>query len=669
MKSGLKIALIILASIVVTVLVITVLAGPIVKWYVEKHSVELFHREATVEQVWIDVFSGSVWIKNFQVKEENRQEQFLKFNKLYVRLAWPKMLVKKVQVNRVALDGFEAHIVQNGIRFNFSDIIDFFVQNSKDDKETDSEPWAVDLRQISVINSKVLYDDILLGSHFDTRNINIDVPHLLLSGGVSQANISMEFANQGKMALQGGYDIQKGDLDAKLQLSNFQIADIQPYIESFMNVGKISGVANGTLKAKGSVKHIMQMVASGTLSVRNAVVTNIDQTPLGSFSDFSVQIAKADLGKMDFQLDDVSLKDLVFYFDLMPEGTTFSKIFKEETSSDLAENDTISASVSTNSSPNIHYLVRNLNVSNATLYYADHSISPKQQHYQISNLNISAKDLETDKQAPISLSAQLGNSGKLRCKASADPLDLTNASVDLSIENLDIKDFTPYSLYFLAYPIEDGLLSFNSNITISHNWLDSQNGLDIYKPKFGDKVKTITPKAAKIPMKAAMYIITDRKGHVKMDLPIKGDISSPEFSFSKIIWKTFVNLIVKVAASPIDFLAKVGRDQTFSSMQIPEENLTTLTIEQVHQLGEMAQVLKDNQEMTLKVKVGCVGVDSEIEAECEKANVLRQSAYKTISNYLFSNGIEHGRIVFDKENPPQSSSGILNVKFDLLFPE
>ena len=671
MKKGLKIALISLGSLVGLLLIVTLLAGPIVKWYAEKHSVELCHREATIGQVWINVFTGSVLIKDLQVQEEDPKDDFLKFDKLYVRLSLPKMLGQKVLIQRVKLQGLDTKIIQKGIRFNFSDIIELYTNKPKKEKKKESKPWDVDIRKISVKDSKVVYVDANMGSSFDTRNINIDVPRLYLKGDATNADISMDFSDKGKMVLKAAYDIQKGDFDGDLQLSQFQIKDIQPYLENFMNIGRMSGVANGHLKAKGCVKHITDLVASGSLSVKNAKIFNADNTPLGTFSNFTVDIAKVELGKKNFKINKVFLKDLVFHFDRYQGETTLTRLFKKKEETESTTN-TASESVSETSKSQempIKYLLKNLLVENGSVVYTDYAVAPQKQTFTVSGLKISSENMQNGHQSPITVVANLGNSGRLECQGHADVLDLHNADMDLSIENLDITEFTPYSLYYFAYPVTDGLLSFNTSLTIANNWLDSKNSLDIYKPAFGKKDKSLTPKAAKIPMKAAMYVITDRKGHVKMDLPVKGDVSSPDFSFKKVIWKTFVNLLVKVAASPIDFIANLGGNNVFKDMQFPADAPVKLSMEDTYQLNEIAAAMKEKEQTNLSIAVGCNmnsdGQEPNDAVELQK----RQQCYSTISNYLSGQGIPSSRISFDETKRPVVSADNLKVVFNLSVEE
>ncbi|MCQ2284461.1 MAG: DUF748 domain-containing protein [Bacteroidales bacterium] len=672
MKKGLKIVFITVGVIVGLLLLVSILAGPIVKWYAEKHSVELCHREATIGQVWINIFTGSVWIKDLKVQEENPKQDFLKFDELNVQVALPKMLSHKIQLNKIKLNGLDAKIIQHGIRFNFSDIIDFYVNKPKKEKKKEGKPWDVDLCNISIKNSKVVYEDANMGSHFDTRNIDIDIPRLYLAGNATKANIGMDFAQSGKMDLGISYNIQKGDFDGELKLTNFQIHDIQPYMENFLKVGKISGIANGKLKTKGSVKHIMDLVASGTLCVNNAKVTNADNTPLGYWSNFAIDIAKADLGNMDFQVNKIRLKDFVFHLDIFKDGNTFSRLFAQKSTTDtlaMAEvEDTTAQKSATSRTRPIKYKVKNVSVENGLVYYSDHSVSPQTQDFTVSNIKLNAQNLASGQLAPVSLTAKLGKEGNLTCSGHVDPMNLSSADLNISIKNLDITEFTPYSLYYLAYPVTDGLLSFDSKISILNNWLNSHNSLDIYRPTFGDKVKTIEPAAAKIPMKLAMYVITDRKGYVSMDLPVKGDISSPDFSFRKVIWKTFLNLIVKIAASPVDFLSHLGGDNPFKSMQLPADNVE-LSMENLHQLNEIANTMNEKQQSQLLLSIGCNPAVSDSTQYEAKSQQLRQETYSTIVNQLSSQGIPSSRVVLEDRSLDNVSADKVKVVFNITFSE
>lgn len=669
MKKGLKIFLIIVGVIVGLVLLVNIIAGPVVKAYAEKHSLELCHRVATIKHVRLNLFTGRVTIVGLDVKEENAKDCFLYFDKLKVRVSLPRLLGKTVRINKILLNGLDAQVIQDGVRFNFSDIIDFYTKDKKHKPQKKKSKWSVDIRNIHVKNSAVLYEDQRMGSRFDTKDVNIKVPRLNLKEGSTRVKMTTAFKNGGDFALKGGYDIHKGDFDAKVNMHDLSLNLAWPYLRHLINVGALSGKLQGDALVNGCVKHIRDMVFSGTVGLTDFKAVNVDKTPLTSFSSFNMNLEKADLGKQNFKVNSLHLNDLVLNYDIYQEGNTITRLLNRKAPKDSAAvaakaADTTNTKVKPSA---IQYVVKNLLVSNGKIRYADHSVSPQVQDFEVSGIQLKADNLSNGKPSPISLKAKLGSSGELVCNANLDPLNLKNADAKIDIKNLNIKDFSPYSLYYLAYPVEDGLLAFTSDLTIQNNMLDSRNLLDIYKPAFGKKDKSIKPAAAKIPMKAAMYVVTDRKGHVKMELPVKGDVSSPEFSFRKVIWKTFLNLIVKIAASPVDFIAKaVAGDETFNPMLMPVDQPATLSIEHTHQLNSIAEYMNAKKEMRLQV---CITPHADAGLSAKKAGEVVQQCFQTIQNQLVQQGVARDRIELMNERKEHKSKGNLKVDFDLKYVE
>ncbi len=658
MTKWLKIPLIIVGSILLLLVLLSCLAGPIAKNYAEKHSVELCHRKATIEKVRVNIFNGSVLIDKLIVLEEDAKTPFLSFNQLKVNASLPMLLKKTVRLTEIGLDGLDATVIQNGNRFNFTDVIELYTNKpDKEEKDTTPSQWTIDLRNIKISNSDIQYKDAQVGSHFGLKDIAITVPQLRFSGGDSDINLDLDFDEGGKLGLNLLYDIQQGKYNLKLQMSKFQINAIQPYLVQSFNFDNLKGVLNGNILAKGSLQHILDMDVSGNFALENVKVDNADKTPLLSFARFSADVDKANLQNMDFHLKNVLLSNLDFHYDNFRDGNTLSRLMKPKSKTEDTKNDTVQ-------SKPLNYLIDNLTVTNGRITYNDHTLYDKMS-FPVKNINLVVQNLQSGASAQLSLDASLGQSGTLKCSGNVNPMDLSNAKLQLAIENLAIKEFSPYSSYYLAYPITNGLLSFKSDDVIKSNWLKSENSLDIFKPTFGDKQKNIKPAAANIPMKAAMYVLTDRKGHVKMDLPVTGDISSPEFSFKKIIWKTFVNLIVKIAASPIDFVSHIAGDNTFKPIQLAVDQ-PQLSMEDRYQLNDMAKVLLEKSEMQLSVQVGCGYeiLSDETPKECPKENVFNQ-----LVNYLESQNIPASRIVLDSASDVKAPEGKVNVLFNLSIPE
>lgn len=662
MKKWVYIPLIVLGSVLLLLLLINILAGPIAKRYVEKHSMQLCHRVATVERVRVNIFNGTVNIKNLNVQEEDGKSSFLSLDNLKVNISLAKLLSKTVRLTEINLDGLDTKVVQNGKRFNFSDIIELYTKDKKKKDKDKKSPWSVDLRNIKIANSNIVYEDAVVDSHFGLKNVALEVPRLFFSGGNSDIGLDLHFEEGGQLALKMLYDMSKGDYNMNVKMSKFKISAIEPYLIQSFNIGHLKGLLSGDIKVTGSMEHILNLVATGDLSLNDFSVKNGNGSPLASFKVLKLKVGQVDLQNNDYRIDDVNLKDLVFNYEIFESGNTLSMLKKSKSKTETA------ADTSSVKKEPLKYLVKKFILSNAQVQYVDHKLRPQQFSYPISHINLTVSNLENGKPADVFLDALLGTTGLLKCSGNVNPMDMSTASLNVSLDNLTLKDFTPYSLHYLAYPVTDGLLTFKSDNVIKGYWLDSKNNLDIYKPEFGSKVKSIKPAAANLPMKAALYLITDRKGHVKMDLPVTGDVSSPEFSFKKIIWKTITNLMVKVVASPVDFIAKLVGENTFKPMEMPAEEQYVLSVENCYQLNDIAKVMAERPNMQLELQVGVnpeVGEGVDSAAVQSRVDVLRQDFASKIRGYLATQQVSQNRVLLDDFNRPKVSEGKVKVVFNL----
>jgi hypothetical protein len=70
--------------------------------------------------------------------------------------------------------------------------------------------------------------------------------------------------------------------------------------------------------------------------------------------------------------------------------------------------------------------------------------------------------------------------------------------------------------------------------------------------ELGDEVQS--PDAVHLPLKLAVALLRDRNGVIDLELPMNGSLDDPKFRVGPIIWKIFVNIIVKAATAPFALL-------------------------------------------------------------------------------------------------------------------
>ena len=66
-----------------------------------------------------------------------------------------------------------------------------------------------------------------------------------------------------------------------------------------------------------------------------------------------------------------------------------------------------------------------------------------------------------------------------------------------------------------------------------------------------------SPDATSLPVPLAVALLKDRQGRIDIDLPIRGDLSDPDFKYGKVVISTLMNLMSKMVASPFSLMAKL----------------------------------------------------------------------------------------------------------------
>ncbi len=565
MKKPLKITLIIAGSLVALLLVVALIVSPVAKWYIEKNSKELVGRVVTMDKLRVNIFTGSLRIVNFDIREQNEKESFVKFDTLAVKVKLFDFLRHKVTVQKVHLINPNINIWQKDSVFNFTDIINKFSSPDTIAQDTTpSTPWEIGIYDIQLRSGDAFYRDLAIGSKWDIKDLSLNIPGVYFSGKTTDIGFKLAFADGGTLASKLKYDIEKSIFDLHIDLDKFTLAGVLPYMQQSMRVSSIDGLLETHLDIMGDLNHIVNSLAvKGTVALTNLDLKDEQKELLLSANRIFVDIASISLQDSKYALNEFSTQGMATQFIMMKDSTNnFSRLVKEsEPAAQPAAEDT------TSSAP-MQLTIAKLDLSGSNIHVEDRALQVPFA-YDLKDFSMKAADFNPDKNNKIDIQGKVGSTGIANINWNGNFNDLSNLDLKINFSHVALKDFTPYSLEYTAYPISNGLLKLSSQNIIRNNMLKGTNGLNIYKCTVDKARKDITP-VMKVPLRAALYILKDRNEEIKIELPIEGNINSPEFSYKKIILKTLANLLVKVALSPFDALSK--------SMGFNPEQLETIEI-------------------------------------------------------------------------------------------
>ena len=526
MNKPLKITLIVLGSIIGFVLLlfvaISLLGGSIAKNYVNNHAQDLIGRQANIEHVGINLFTGHVAVNGLSVMEDDGTTKFAGFDTLDIGVSLLRMLGHTVYVRHITLAGLDVNVEQDGSRFNFSSILDHFASdNTEVEEEQDTTPsaWVISLHNIRLANGSARYTDKQKQSRGGFNDLNRIVPDFALGGSDNtDAGLTLALADGGKLNIDAKYNAESNDFEASLDLDNFALNQVKAYVTDMARVDEIQGRLELKATAKGNVSQIMDMEIEAQAAIDDVDVIDEAKNSVLALQHLAVDVNKVVLSQNLFDINSVTLSGLSAKYETFADSTnTLSRFMKPSNESAAAEPTPADTTQQpSEASKPMQLRVGHVDLSNINVTYADYTM-PDKFVFPLTNIRIQADELTTTGNNNARVFASLPSGGAAIIDWSGNLSEWkSNQSLRLNIKNLHLSDLSPYMVAYFGMPFAEGIFSFTSYNTIRNSQLNGQNRVDIYKPTMGDKRKDVKAKLH-LPVKAALYILKDKDEKVILD--------------------------------------------------------------------------------------------------------------------------------------------------------
>ncbi len=234
--------------------------------------------------------------------------------------------------------------------------------------------------------------------------------------------------------------------------------------------------------------------------------------------------------------------------------------------------------------------------------FADQTLSPQfASVVSPVDLNVRGISLDPQKRAELELSAVVDGSAAVNASGWISPLkDPVETNSTVTLRNLDLVGLSPYSAKFIAYPVAQGQLDWDMNVSTDGSNLAMRNAIKARQLELGEKVES--PDAADVPVKLGLALLRDMSGNIAINLPVKGDLNDPQFSIGGIVMQAFLGLIVKAIASPFSLLASLVPEGAgdVSKLAFPA-GLATPSEETTKGIQALADILKQRPGLSISI--------------------------------------------------------------------
>lgn len=665
MKKPLKIFLIILGSLILLYFIILLVAPKIARSYIEDHSKEMIGRSITIKDISLNPFTYVLDIDTLAIMEADDKTRFVGFDKFSININPLKLITRTLDISDIYMKALYVRVNQHGERFNFTDIQEYldtkdslyFAEHPDEKKPKDNTaktaaeiaagfPVKICLRNIAFEKGNIIYQDTKVGSKFHLKDFSINIPAIYLEDNKTGVDVSLKFADGGDLKVKVNANMATYDYSIFLDLNRFALTCIKPYLNDALSYKDLEGFLSADISIAGNINSILASNIKGTVSVDNLALTELSGKQIGA-QNIQIGINKANLADNEYIIDSAVVDGLHSHIDLFKDGKTNFDVLIKTSNKDAENSAGDSTAVKTDEKPEavtqdapkpkaepvpepvpvaeakvdsasateesdksapskpLKAKINKLLVKNSYITVTDHTII-RPFNYKVSDITVSGQNINYDTPCNVNVTASFQEGGSMSLKYHGALSNLKTMDIYISIKNLALKHFSNYSLHYTAYPLKAGTLAFASDSKIVDRNLDSKNTIDIYNITVGDKDSKIDPEYT-VPMKIGLYILKDKDDKIQFDIPVKGNLDDPEFSYGKIIWKTVVNLLVKVALSPFKLvgnLASAGASALGISLGENDEvlidsNSDTFTSEQYAKAIKMTETVRKDPKFIL----------------------------------------------------------------------
>jgi len=133
---------------------------------------------------------------------------------------------------------------------------------------------------------------------------------------------------------------------------------------------------------------------------------------------------------------------------------------------------------------------------------------------------------------------------------------MPDVDLEVSIHSIDLPRLSPYSRDYAGYDIKTGSMDIDSQLKIVDSQINDRIKLTLYKIaiEISEQEKAAkTDSSLSIGLPAALSMMKDSKGNIRLDLPIEGDLNDPQFNFGPVIRSALAKALTQASTAYLTY--------------------------------------------------------------------------------------------------------------------
>jgi hypothetical protein len=645
-KKKLKITLISLIAIVMVTMLIT---PTLIKNYIINNSIELSGRKIDIANLKYNYFTSTVKVYDFKMFEENGTDHFTTFDTLVIDLEPLKLIQDKIEIEQIYLHGLMVKTVMKDSSFNFDDLVAFHNTQDTIDAKNEKAPLKFGISKIELKDANIYFDNQNVGKETHINDFSFAIPYVGWDQQEkSKADVTFNFKNGGYFQTKLNINPVDGEFDALVNVSNLSLNPFYEYVLEYADINDFDGVLNSQIEIKGNTNEAVKSIISGHVEVDDFKMTDKNNTLFLGAKKISSDLKAIDYYNSSYSIKNLDISESYTFFQLDSTSNNFFRIFKigeDQVAPIDSENQSLSATVAETPQPassDINYTIENLRVNNGILDYTD-NLTGQPFNYHLSAVEIDSDSISnTSKWLSINSTMVLNERGTLKADLGINPNNYYNSTLDISVENFLLPDLNIYTNYYMGHSLLNGDMYYISKSKIIEGQIQSENKLLVKNASLENTKGGLYS----LPLKFAFFLLTDKNGDVKLDIPVRGNLNDPEINVGKIVWQTFKNVIGKTVAAPVNFLVGIvgGDPKELEEMEFSFTD-TIPSEKQYRQLNKLLDLEQKKGELKITMTYY---VDKKLQNEAIAAETIGQQFNEDTSKDYLKNDKDYNAYLINK---------------------
>lgn len=534
---------------------------------------------------------------------------------------------------------------------------------TKDQAQTPDKPWQFILRDMQLRNYQVLLSDRATGAEvkLELAPLNLDLSDFD-SLGTSPFTFKLDTGVNKTGQINVAGQVQLTPTTAKLQVAtrDIDLRLAQTYLSPFVRLELRSGRLGSDLAVDLQSVEPLALSISGQAEINQLhTLDTLKDRDLLKWQQVLVTGIDYQHGK-GLAIGQVKLQQPYVRFIINEDLTTNINdlLVPQPANSEQSK--------ATAEEP-LPIRVGGISIQDGSANFADFSLRPNfataigQLNGKIGTLNNQSPNAvsiditgKVDKYAPVSIKGQL------------TPFDPMN-SLDIAtrFQNVELTTLTPYSGKFAGFRIRKGRLNLDLHYKIEKGNLNATNKLLLEDLQLGEKVDS--KDAMDLPIRLAVALLKDTKGNIEIQLPVQGNLNSPEFSVMPIVWQTLRNLVLRAAQAPFKFIGGLvsgGSDVDLSTVRFAAGD-SSLDADAQKALDMLANALKERPTLHLEIEgMSALSNDGPPLAEARLEREYQSTWYKILQRRGDKVPAQPSDLIVDEDDKAILIEGIYRARLN-----